>query len=39
MERLAAQGRLRLTVLPEAGHWVQVDAPVQTLGAVSEALR
>jgi esterase len=39
LERLAAQGRLRLTVLKEAGHWVQVDDPAGTLRAVSEALR
>jgi esterase len=39
LERLAAEGKLRLTVLPEAGHWVQVDDLQGTLGAVSEALR
>jgi esterase len=39
LERLAKEGRLRLTVLPKAGHWVQVDDPEGTLRAVSEALR
>jgi esterase len=39
LESLAAQGRLRLTVLPEAGHWVQVDDPAGTLRAVSMALQ
>lgn len=38
LERLAAMGRLRLTVLEEAGHWVQVDDPAGTLRAVSQAL-
>jgi esterase len=38
LERLAAAGRLRLTVLKEAGHWVQVDDRAGTLKAVSEAL-
>ena len=38
LEALAAAGRLGLTVLAEAGHWVQVDDPAGTLRAVSEAL-
>jgi esterase len=38
LEGLAAAGRLRLTVLKEAGHWVQVDDAAGTLKAVSEAL-
>ncbi len=36
--RLAAEGKLRLTVLEGAGHWVQVDDAAGTLRAVSEAL-
>jgi esterase len=39
LEQLASRGKLRLTVLPEAGHWVQVDDLQGTLRAVSEALR
>jgi len=39
LEQLAAAGRLHLSVLKEAGHWVQVDDPQGTLRAVSEALR
>jgi len=38
LERLAAAGRLGLTVLEDAGHWVQVDDAEGTLRAVSEAL-
>jgi esterase len=38
LERLAAQGKLRLTVLEGAGHWVQVDDLAGTLKAVVEAL-
>jgi esterase len=38
LETLAAQGKLQLTVLEGAGHWVQVDDPAGTLKAVSEAL-
>jgi len=38
LEALAAEGRLGLTVLPEAGHWLQVDDPAGTLRAVTEAL-
>jgi len=38
LERLAAAGHLSLSVLPEAGHWVQVDDPEGTLRAVVEAL-
>jgi esterase len=39
LQHLAAQGKLGLTVLPTAGHWVQVDDAAGTLKAVSEALR
>jgi len=39
LEALAAEGRLGLTVLPEAGHWVHVDDAAGTLKAVLEALR
>jgi pimeloyl-ACP methyl ester carboxylesterase len=38
LERLAAAGRIGLTVLPDAGHWVHVDDPEGTLQAVSRAL-
>lgn len=38
LERLEALGKLRVTVLPNAGHWVQVDDPEGTLRALSEAL-
>ncbi len=38
LQRLAAAGRLRLTVLEEAGHWVQVDDAQGTLKAISEGL-
>lgn len=38
LEQLSRKGHLRLTVLPGAGHWVQVDDPEGTLRAVSEAL-
>ncbi len=38
LEALAAAGRLDLTVLPTAGHWLQVDDPAGTLQAVTEAL-
>jgi esterase len=38
LERLAAAGRLTLTVLKEAGHWVQVDDAEGTLKALSEGL-
>jgi esterase len=38
LERLAAAGRVGLTVLPGAGHWVHVDDPVGTFRAVSAAL-
>jgi esterase len=37
--RLAKEGKLRLTVLEAAGHWVHVDDPAGTLRAVSEALQ
>jgi len=39
LQALAADGRLDLTVLAEAGHWLQVDDPAGTLRAVTEALR
>jgi esterase len=39
LRALAAEGRLALTVLPEAGHWVHVDDAAGTLKAVTEALR
>jgi len=39
LQALAAEGRLGLTVLPEAGHWVHVDDAPGTLRAVTEALR
>jgi esterase len=38
LEGLARAGLLRLTVLPEAGHWVQVDDAQGTLRAVTQAL-
>ncbi len=39
LQALAAEGRLALRVLPEAGHWVHVDDAPGTLKAVTEALR
>jgi esterase len=39
LEALAARGLLRLTILPEAGHWVQVDDFQGTLRAVGKALQ
>jgi hypothetical protein len=36
--QLQALGKLRVTVLPNAGHWVQVDDAPGTLRALSEAL-
>jgi len=38
LERLAEAGRLELTVLPGAGHWLHVDDPEGTFRAVSGAL-
>ena len=38
LERLEALGKLRVTVLPNAGHWVQVDDFTGTLNALTEAL-
>ena len=38
LEQLQALGKLRVTVLPNAGHWVQVDDAAGTLRALSEAL-
>src|SRR5208283_3608826 len=39
LEALAAEGRLGLRVLSQAGHWLQVDDPEGTLRAATEALQ
>ena len=39
LQALAAEGRLGLRVLPQAGHWLHVDNPEGTLRAVTEALQ
>ena len=38
LSALASEGRLGLTVLPEAGHWLHVDDPSGTVQAVTQAL-
>ncbi len=39
LQALAAEGRLGLTVLPGAGHWVHVDDAAGTLKGLTEAFR
>jgi pimeloyl-ACP methyl ester carboxylesterase len=39
LRRLAASGRVQLHALPEAGHWVHVDAPEALLELLTASLR